>query len=224
MAYTEAQMQVAIAEFKAGKFKSERAATQAHRVPRTTFKARLRGQLNQHLSSHVTQQRLSQVQENFLEAWVLDEDARGYPPSHARVREMAVQMLRHNGDHKPLGKRWISSFTTRHPRVASMIGRRIEAARIQHTTCVEIRAFFDRFQRTISEHDIQLEDIWNMDEHGIALGVCVNTRVLASLNKKRAYVTAPQGREWVSIVEVVSTTGKKCRPVIIFKGMSLLSS
>jgi len=74
------------------------------------------------------------------------------------------------------------------------------------------------------EHNIQLEDVWNMDEHGIALGVCTNSRVLASSNKKRAYVAAPQNREWVSIVEVVSAIGKKCRPVIIFKGMSLLST
>jgi len=105
-----------------------------------------------------------------------------------------------------------------------MIGRRIEAKRIQHTTYTEISAFFDRFQRTIAEHDIRLEDIWNMDEHGIALGVCTNSRVLASSSKKRAYVAAPQDREWVSIIEVVSAIGKKCRPVIIFKGTNLLST
>jgi hypothetical protein len=191
MAYIEAQVQIAIAEFKAGKFNSKRAAAQAHGVPRTTFMARLRGQPNRCVSSYATQQRLSLVHESFLEAWILDEDARGYPPSHARVREMAVRILHHNGDHKPLGKRWILSFTTRHPRVASMIGRRIEAARIQHTTHAEIHAFFDRFKRTIEEHNVQLEDVWNMDEHGLALGVCTNSRVLASLNKKRAYVTAP---------------------------------
>jgi hypothetical protein len=105
-----------------------------------------------------------------------------------------------------------------------MIGRRIEAKRIQHTTYAEISAFFDRFQRTIAEHDIRLEDIWNMDEHGIALGVCTNSRVLASSSKKRAYVAAPQDREWVSIIEVVSAIGKKCRLVIIFKGTNLLST
>lgn len=177
MAYTEAHIQLAIAEYRAGKFKLERAAAQAHRIPRTTFMSRLHGQTNQRVSSHVMQQRLSLAQEAFLEAWILDEDTRGYPPSHARVREMAGQMLRHNGDQEPLGKRWILLFTTRHPRVTSMIGRRIEAKRIQHTTYVEMSAFFNRFQRTIADHDIQLEDIWYMDEHGIALGVCTNSRV-----------------------------------------------
>jgi hypothetical protein len=57
-----------------------------------------------------------------------------------------------------------------------------------------------------------------MDEHGIALGICTNTRVLASASKKRTYVAAPQDREWVSIVESISVTGKKIRPLVIFKG------
>lgn len=90
--------------------------------------------------------------------------------------------------------------------------------------CVEIRTFFDRFECTITEHNIQLEDVQNIDKHRITLGVYINTRVLLSLNKKRVYVTALQNRKWVSIIEVVSTIGKKCRLVIIFKGISLLLS
>jgi len=40
--------------------------------------------------------------------------------------------------------------------------------------------------------NIQIEDIWNMDETGIALGVCTNTQVLASSKKKKAYVKTPE--------------------------------
>ena len=183
---------------------------------------RPRGQLNQRIFSHAVQQRLSPVQVNFLEAWILDKDTHGCPPSQTRVREMAVRILRHNSNHEPLGKRWISLFATRNPHVASITGRRIKAARIQCITYTEIRAFFSRFERTVAEHDIQLEDVWNIDKNRIALEVCTNTRVLASLNKKRAYITAPQDREWVSIIKVVSAIGKECRPVIIFRGISLL--
>src|SRR3954471_13608165 len=63
-----------------------------------------------------------------------------------------------------------------------------------------------------------------MDETGVALGVCTNTRVIASSLKKKAYVKSPENREWVSILECVSATGRKLRCAVIFKGQSLQST
>jgi hypothetical protein len=65
---------------------------------------------------------------------------------------------------------------------------------------------------------IRQEDIWNMDETGIALGVCTNTRVLGSSLKKKTYIKSPENREWVSIIEAISASGQAIRPVVIFKG------
>ncbi|KAF5844451.1 hypothetical protein GGP41_001369 [Bipolaris sorokiniana] len=36
-----------------------------------------------------------------------------------------------------------------------------------------------------------------MDETGVALGVCTNTRVLTSSSKKKAYVKFLEDREWL---------------------------
>ena len=60
-----------------------------------------------------------------------------------------------------------------------------------------------------------------MDETGLALGVCTNTRVLSSSQKKKAYIRSPENREWVSIIECVSAAGRKLRCAVIFKGQSL---
>ena len=60
-----------------------------------------------------------------------------------------------------------------------------------------------------------------MDETGLALGVCTNTRVIAQARKRKAYVKTPGNREWVSILEAISATGQKIRPMVIFKGKSL---
>ncbi|KAF2686603.1 CENP-B protein [Lentithecium fluviatile CBS 122367] len=60
-----------------------------------------------------------------------------------------------------------------------------------------------------------------MDETGVALGVCTNTRVLARALKKKAYVKSLENREWVLIIECVSATGRKRRCAVIFKGQSL---
>jgi hypothetical protein len=110
-----------------------------------------------------------------LVEWILEEDARSQPPSHARVREMATRILKINGDHDRLGQRWISSFLTRQPRVSSIVGRLIEASRAEAASPAQIRAFLELFNRTWIALNIRVEDKWNIDETGIALGVCTNS-------------------------------------------------
>ncbi|KAI0997084.1 hypothetical protein K3495_g11101 [Podosphaera aphanis] len=63
-----------------------------------------------------------------------------------------------------------------------------------------------------------------MDETGVALGVCTNTRVIASSKKKKTYIKSPENREWVSVIECVSAAGRKLRCGVIFKGQSLQTS
>jgi hypothetical protein len=48
-----------------------------------------------------------------------------------------------------------------------------------------------------------------MDETGVALGVCTNTRVLVSSLKKKAYIKSLEDREWVTIIECVSAAGQR---------------
>ncbi|KAF2181457.1 hypothetical protein K469DRAFT_589234, partial [Zopfia rhizophila CBS 207.26] len=49
-------------------------------------------------------------------------------------------------------------------------------------------------------------------------------QVLASSKKKKAYIKTPENREWVLIVEAVSSTGQKLRCLVIFKGQYLQTS
>ena len=88
----ERMIQSCIAEYNEGKFKSIRAASRAWDVPRTTLERRLRGAAPRRVAHH-HQQRLTPEQEQFLATWILEEDTRGYPPGHDRVREMASQIL-----------------------------------------------------------------------------------------------------------------------------------
>ncbi|KAF3034265.1 hypothetical protein E8E11_001061 [Didymella keratinophila] len=92
---------------------------------------------------------------------------------------MATRLLRMNGDHEPLGQLWVSHFITRNPRVASIVGRTIESARTSAANYETIKAFLELFERTRVELGIQYEDMWNMDETGVALGVTLNNKVLS---------------------------------------------
>jgi len=198
----ETAIQSAIKDIKSGVFTSQRKAAAAYGVPRTSLQARLAGHAT-HAIAHQHQQRLTPEQEDFVVDWIIEEDSRARPPSHARVREMATQILRQNHDFTPLGNAWISQFLSRQPRVASIVGRSIEAPRAQAASPEVIQAFLELFERTRIELGIHYEDIWNMDETGVALGVGVNSQVLASSRKKKAYVESPENREWVLIVKAV---------------------
>ena len=61
----EAAIELAIQDYHAGVYKSQRAAAKAYGVPRTTLQDRLKGTPNR-ATSHQHQQRLSLEQEKFL--------------------------------------------------------------------------------------------------------------------------------------------------------------
>ncbi|KAI1000742.1 hypothetical protein K3495_g7460 [Podosphaera aphanis] len=137
---------------------------------------------------------------------------------------MAGKILASRGDHNPLGKGWISSFLNRNKRISSVVGRKIDASRASAATPENLNAFFDLFRRTCDRLHVPTEDIWNMEETGIALEVCSNSQVLASSKKRKTYQKSPDNREWVSIIKAVSAAGKKSKCLVIFKGQSLQTS
>ena len=173
MDYRKQAIESAIANLRRGVFLSQRKAADAYRIPRSTLQQRLNGR-KPNAIAHLNQQRLTPEQEAFLVDWILEEDSRAQPPSHPRVREMASRILLMNGDTEPLGQLWVPHFIARNPRVASVVGRTIESARTTGANYETVRAFLELFERTRIELGIRYEDMWNMDETGVALGVCTN--------------------------------------------------
>jgi hypothetical protein len=118
----------------------------------------------------------------------------------------------------------VSNFLRRNLRVHSVVGRSIEASRARAATPELIKSFLELFKQTRLRLAIPPKAIYNMDETGIALGVCSNSQVIASAHKKKAYTKSPDNRQWVSIVETVSAAGQRLRPAVIFKGKHLQST
>ena len=94
-----------------------------YRIPRTTLRGRLNGARSCR-NAHDDEQRLSTVQEERLEHWILRQEALSYAPTHAQVRAIASGILKQQGDDKPLGKKWIEHFLKRHLAVKTKLGRR----------------------------------------------------------------------------------------------------
>ena len=83
MPVNESMIEKLLQNYRDGKFSSQKAATEAYNIPKSTFKDRLHG-VEDRRSSHTHMRRLIPAQEEGF------EDQRGYPPSHARVRDMAA--------------------------------------------------------------------------------------------------------------------------------------
>ena len=216
----EESIVAALKDLETGVHATTRAAAQAYGIPPSTLWTRRYG-VNNRPNSHNHQQRLTPTQENYLADWVIEQDAQGYPPTHARLREMGFRIAAKNGDNSALGHDWSHGFLRRNPRIKSCVARPMDALRVKGGNREVIDAFFGYFQSVVDKYNVRPADIWNMDETGLAMGVCNNSYVFSSIDKHRAYTKTPHTREWVTIVEAVSAVGDHLRPLVLFKGKSV---
>jgi hypothetical protein len=110
---------------------------------------------------------------------------------------MTTRITRMNGDTEELGKTFVTKLIRDNPRIASVVGRRFGQARTNGTNCESIPEFYTVYERIVRHYNMQPCNMWNMDEHGIALGVCTNSYGLGSLDKERSYVQSPESHGWV---------------------------
>jgi 4-hydroxybenzoate polyprenyltransferase len=216
-AYTEGDIQNALADLKEG----VALATAATRngVPRNTLRGRLYGAQPSRYA-HSDEQRLTAIQEEHLELWVLRQEALGYAPTHAQMRAIATGVLLQAGDNKPLGKRWSQHFIQRHPAIKSKLGRRTDWERINAATPSNITRLFDLYN-TVSW--IPPCRRYNADEGGIMEGQGINGLVIGSsqTNCNMVPVKTINARTWTSIVECISALGVVLHPLVIFKAKSI---
>jgi hypothetical protein len=86
---------------------------------------------------------------------------------------------------------------------------------------VVIGRFFERLLQHITEYGIAIEDIYNFDETGFAMGIGVTAKFICSSNRTgKPSLIQPGNREWVTVVECVGSTDKVVPPLIIFKSGS----
>jgi hypothetical protein len=209
----------AIGAIQNGQVGSVRAAASKFGVPQTTLQSRLHGTTDRSTAQQITQ-KVTGEQERCLVDWIKELETQGSAPSHTIVREMACKII---GSKTP-GNHWVDWFIRRHPEISSCIGVPLESARTVNSTHEIVAAHFQRVQSQIRMFNILTEDIWNMNETGLAMGLCANGYVVSGKGKRRVYVKAPQNREWVSIIEAISATGRSIQPLVIFKGQNLQST
>ena len=83
---------------------------------------------------------------------------------------------------------------------------------------VIISDWFKLFERTILTHNVHIDDIYNIDEKGCVIGIIGKCKVIVPLHKRKQNITQCRCREWVSLIQCISISGRLLPPWFISKG------
>ena len=117
-----------------------------------------------------------------------------------------------------LGIHWTRSFLSRHPDLKKKFVVGLDKERSLAQNPEIITNWFQLFYDVVKEYNIDSNDIYNMDEKGILIGVIKKVKVLISKHEKKNYMIHDGSYEQVTLIECISLSGKVINPQIIFKG------
>ncbi|OJD10787.1 hypothetical protein ACJ73_09697 [Blastomyces percursus] len=158
------------------------------------------------LHDKLSAERVSNTQADMLFQWILDLDKRELPPRPAFVENMANYLLstRSSTTSPPrVGKNWVSNIIKRRTELQCRYSRRCNHERAKCEDIKVIREWFKTLEDTLTQYGITLEDIYNFDETGFAMGLCATTKVITSAEYySQAKLLQPGNREWVTVIRV----------------------
>jgi hypothetical protein len=146
--YTRDDLNIALLDYHNQVYSSIRECSNATRIPLTTLRDRIAGAQQRNMA-HEKQQALSIPKEHVLVDWIKRLAALGNPITLPLTKDLAAQIrykrtqpILPNTHIEPLGKRWLDRFRLRHPTIATISSRSLEAARFEGTSSDRINAFF----------------------------------------------------------------------------------
>ena len=164
-----------------------------------------------------SRQRLSPKEETVLENYIRRLQRWGWPGRVEHIKEMAQELCKAKGDTKVLGINWIQKFLRRHPEIKSKYIPPLDKERALAEDYSILNHWFELYHQIKQKHNVQDQDVYNIDEKGFMQGVVGKFRVMISRQEKKEHMTQPSNREWVSIIKCVSAVGGLLRPYVIFK-------
>lgn len=118
-----------------------------------------------------------------------------------------------------LGPEWYKKFLDRHPDIKVKISVRLEKCRAEALNPTLVNEFYDILHQLVTEYQIPPENIYNMDEKGIQLGVGAREAVLVDRAQRDAYSIASNDRELITILETIAADKTVLEPSTIFKAV-----
>src|SRR5271169_6404612 len=85
----------------------------------------------------------------------------------AKINDVSIELV----SYTPLGKHWVERFLNRHPHLKAVPAHRIDACRVDQSTKEAVKTWFDAVHKIFNEEEIELGNMYNMDESDFNIGV-----------------------------------------------------
>ena len=215
----EARIQLAIEAITMAGFKPDgnpnfsfRKAASIYNVPRSTLSNRMKG-VHTHVEAHVSQQKLSPAEEDVLVEWAKVLGRRGVPLTYSTLTTYASEI-----SGKQIGECWPKRFLARHPELKLKMTTSLEKCRAKALNQTAVEGFYDILEGVVKEFDIKPENMWNMDEKGVQLGIGAKVAAIIDRDQAAVYSVEDGNRELVTVIEAVCANGTALIPSVIFQG------
>ena len=171
--------------------------------------------------AYENKQALLKYQEQLLEGYLIFLAQNKTSLSRMATRQPAGNLRSNwhsNVTPKPLSNNWLLGFLKRCKYLKLNKGNHLDMPRVRENAAGLISQFFKLYADYINIYNILPDNIWNLDEAGFKIGDSTkNTQYLVPNN--RPTVISHDTSELVTVLEMISRTGKVGKPFFIYKGV-----
>lgn len=205
--------------------KSYREIAKEYGVPVSTVQDRVNGGKSRE-EAYKNNQVLSKYEEKFLEGYLIFFAQQNTPLSRMATRKLAGS-LKSNWDSKvtprPLSNNWLLGFLKRCKYLKVNEEHQLGIPRVQENAGDLISQFFMLYTDYVDTCNILPDDIWNIDEAVFKIENSTgNSQYLAPNNGSS--VDSNDTSELVTVLEIISRTGKVGKPFFVYKGVHHMES
>jgi Tc5 transposase DNA-binding domain len=176
----ESKLELALAGLADGTYTSIDHAVSVLRVPKTTLFRRVHGGKTRNEAAE-WRQLLTKHEEKALAQWISTSTVSGHPVRHSVIHNTENLRWKRVSQHSrfvpPIAPTWVPAFLRRHPHLKTKLSRAIEVARVTDVTAESVIHFNQELRRIIRDHNIKLENTFNMDETGTSFSIIINSRL-----------------------------------------------
>ena len=181
-------------------------------VPRSTLTDRWNGTPTR-TEGHAQELLLTATQEEVLTEWIKVMGRRGIPMTATTIIDCVAEIAG-----RELGVSWVRRFKACHLELKVKWSLALEKCRAASLNPTLVNEFYNILEDTIKGYNIPVENIYNMDEKGIQLGIGQKVKAFVDRDQTDVYSVEDGNRELVTIIETVCADGSSLHPSVIYQG------
>jgi hypothetical protein len=191
-------------------------------VPYQRLKARWNGRKSK-FQPRFCGRKLDPAQEKALCDWIDYNDQNGMPVKRAQILVTAASILQQSNPSEPpnIGEKWLKRWLERHPEYRTRRRKSLDIERLLAQDKTLIQEWFSRYQAAIKQYGIQPQDLYNFDETGFRIGIGKDQWIITRDPRRKIVSGNRTNREYVTVVEAISTDGFSTPPLIILNAQQL---